>query len=364
VRLCLNLPINSVSFGQVSTLLLRNFFLNKERVDADLFVIGNQIDLSSQDNIDDAFVKWLQEKINNSLKKHDANNPSFKLWHLNGSLEKYSKEQHLFSFYELDSPTEEEINIARNQKSLIFSSQSSVDLFKSNRCDNTHYVPLAFDKYNFKQTNKKYFDDGRIVFNLCGKLEKRKRHEKIIKSWLKKFGNNKKYFLQCSIFNPFLKIEDQEVLISRILNNERYFNISFLGMMQKNSVYNDYLNSANIIIGMSGGEGWGLPEFHSVALGKHGIIMNAHGYKGWANENNSILVNPSNKIDSADGMFFQKNSPFNQGNIYDFEEDDFISACETAIKKVEEDPINKEGLKLQKDFSDKKMFDNIINIIK
>ena len=49
--------------------------------------------------------------------------------------------------------------------------------------------------------------------------------------------------------------------------------------MPTNTAYNDYLNSGDIIIGMSGGEGWGLPEFHSVALGKYGIILNAHAYK-------------------------------------------------------------------------------------
>jgi hypothetical protein len=60
--------------------------------------------------------------------------------------------------------------------------------------------------------------------------------------------------------------------------------------MQSNETYNDYLNSGDIIIAMSGGEGWGLPEFHSLALGKHGVILNAHVYKDWANEENSCLV--------------------------------------------------------------------------
>lgn len=365
MRVCLNLPVNSVSFGQVSTLLLRNFFLKDKEVDTDLFIIGNQVDLSSQEELGSSFTKWLELKINNSLKRHNRNNPTFKLWHLHGSLESFSKEQNLFSFYELDEPTEEEINIVNNQKSVIFSSEFSVKNFKNKGCTNVKYVPLAFDKYNFSQTNKKYFNDGRIVFNLCGKLEKRKRHEKIIKTWLKKFGNDKRYFLQCSIFNPFLKVEDQQKILGNLLNGERPFNISFIGAMQKNAAYNDYLNSANIIIGMSGGEGWGLPEFHSVALGKHGIIMDAHGYKGWANKENSILVKPSSeKIDSTDGMFFQKGSPFNQGSFYDFEEEEFISACEEAIKRAEKNPINSEGLKLQNDFSDEKMFNNILNIIK
>jgi hypothetical protein len=114
--------------------------------------------------------------------------------------------------------------------------------------------------------------------------------------------------------------------------------------MQKNNMYNDFLNSGNIILGMSGGEGWGLPEFQSVAIGKHAVILNAHAYKEWANENNSTLVEPNGKIEAYDGMFFHKDQPFNQGNIFDFDQNDFISACEKSIEKVKpKSPIKNVG---------------------
>ena len=106
-----------------------------------------------------------------------------------------------------------------------------------------------------------------------------------------------------------------------------------------------------------------MPEFQSVALGKHAVILNAHGYKSWANESNAVLVNPSSKIEAYDGTFFQKGQPFNQGNIYDFNEDDFISACDLAIKKVESNRINNAGLKLQEEFSTEKFYSNIISHI-
>jgi len=48
---------------------------------------------------------------------------------------------------------------------------------------------------------------------------------------------------------------------------------------------------------MSGGEGWGLPEFQSVALGKHGVILNSSGYQDWANEKNTVMVQPNGKED-------------------------------------------------------------------
>lgn len=362
MKLALQLPVNSVSFGQISTILLREFFSQK-KINTSLFLIGNNIDLSSQKNITQEFVDWLNSQLKDTLATHKRTDNVFKLWHLNGSFESISNNQTLLSFYELDSPTREEINIARNQKNLIFTSTYTADVFKQSGCDNVKFVPLPFDKYNFNVTNKNYHTDDRIVFNLCGKLEKRKHHKKVIRAWAKKYGNNSKYFLQCAIYNPFIKPEDQQKLIFDMLEGNNYFNISFLGQMQKNELYNDYLNSSNIIIGMSGGEGWGLPEFQSVALGKYGVILNAHAYKDWANKDNSILVNPSGKIEAYDNMFFQKGSIFNQGNIFDFNEDDFISACEIACEKVRLNKINQSGLKLQEKFTTEKFISDVLNIV-
>lgn len=357
----LNIPINGVSFGQTSVLLLRELF--KKKIDLNIIPIGNNIDLSQQDD-DQEFFNWIKQASVSYLKKIKRKDPCFKLWHLNGSLESFSNETTLFSFYELDSPTPEEVNIVNNQKKVIFSSKYSCELFKQMGCSNVEHIPLAFDKYNFKRLDKKYFNDGRITFNLVGKLEKRKHHQKIIRAWIKKFGNNKDYFLQCAIYNPFIKPEDNETLVKSILMGQNYFNIQFLGMLPKNNLYNDYLNSADIIIGMSGGEGWGLPEFQSIALGKHGVILNAHAYKEWADEKNSTLVKPSGKIEVYDNMFFQRGAPFNQGNIFDFDEEEFIFACEKAIEKVKNNKLNEEGLKLQDKFSSENFANNILNTLK
>ena len=361
MNLAFNLPINSVSFGQISTLILRELYNSK--VNVGVLPIGN-VDLSTQSNLTQEFANWLQQSINSSLETFNRKNKIFKLWHLNGSFESYSNEQVLLSFYELDQPTKIELNTVKNNHKVLFSSKETVEVFKNLGCKNVEYIPLAFDKYNFNTIEKKYFVDDRVVFNLVGKLEKRKHHLKLIKLWANKFGNNKKYSLQCCIFNQFMKPEDQNDLVNQALEGKTYFNINFLPFMGQNSIYNDFLNSGNIIIGMSGGEGWGLPEFHSVAMGKHSIIMNAHGYKSWANEDNSVLVEPNSKIEAYDGIFFHKGHPYNQGNIYDFNGDDFVSACELAIKKVEKDKINRAGLKLQDEFSSAKLANNILSHIK
>ena len=359
-QFALHLPVNAVSFGQVSVSILREFY--RRKLEPCLFLIGGQADLSVY-NVDSNFTEWIQNCVNKALKDHKRSHPVFKLWHLNGSLENYSDKQILLTFYELDSPTAEEINIIKNNSKVLVSSEYSKNIFKDVGLTNVEYLPLGFDKDSFHVKNNASILNDRITFNVVGKLEKRKHHAKVIKSWALKYGNNKDYYLNCSVFNHFIKVEDQQKLLANLLDNKKYFNINFLGFMPNNSIYNDYLNSADIIVGMSGGEGWGLPEFNSLCLGKHGVILNAHAYKGWANEDNATLVNPNSKIEAYDGAFFKKGSPYNQGNIFDFNHNDFLSACDTAIEKVKKNRVNEAGLKLQSKFTYEKMVDSILSHI-
>ena len=352
----LNVPINSVSFGQVCTAILKEMY--KKELEPCIFPIGN-LDLSTQED-DKDFSKWIQSNIMKSLSSHKRNTPIFKLWHLNGGMESFSSKQILYTFYELDQPTKEEINIVKNNNKVIFSSNESRDYFDLYGADNSCVIPLGFDKDNFKRKDKEYFSDDRITFNVVGKFEKRKHHHKVIKTWVKRFGNNKKYSLQCAIYNNFVKAEDNQNIVNSIMQGQKPFNVNFLGFMGKNSLYNDFLNSGDIVLAMSGGEGWGLPEFPSVAMGKHAVVLNASSYKDWADETNSVLVKPSGKIPAYDGMFFHEGQPFNQGNIYDFDEDAFVHSCEEAIKRVEAERVNKAGLELQEKFTYEKTTDLIL----
>ncbi len=356
----LHLPLNGVSFGQVSTSLLREF--HQRGVQPSLFTIG-QSNLESQETSKE-FNSWIEFCIQKAFSEYKRETPIFKLWHLNHeSLTSFAKEQTLFTFYELDKPTPIEVNIARNQKHVIVSSNYTKQVFEDHGIKNCSVVPLGFDKHNFHIKKEDYLKD-KIVFNLTGKLEKRKHHKRIIQAWIKKYGKNKDYVLQCAIANPFIKENDFKALISQILDGKTHYNLNFLGIMQKNSLYNDFLNSGNIIIGMSGGEGWGLPEFQSVALGKHAVILNATAYKEWATDSNAVLVEPNGKTEAYDGVFFKKGGAFNQGNIYTFDEDAFIDGCEKAVERYRENPINTAGIALQNDFSYAKTADAIIKIMK
>jgi len=364
MELSCHLPVNRTSFGNVSYGLLRE--IQRRNYNLSYFPIG-QLDLSVF-NADESFQKWMSDAYARGSVKHDHSHRGIKLWHLcapdesgapNGSYSRLNDNTTLLSFYETDSPTELELNVARNFDT-VFSSNYTCEVFKE-RGVKTRYVPLFFDNLHFQTTNKKYYNDDRIVFMVAGKFENRKRHQKIIETWVKRFGNDRRYYLNLAVYNPFFPPELNQHLLLSSMGGNHYWNVNALGYIPSNVAYNDFVNSNNIIIGASGGEGFGLPEFHATALGKHAVILNAHAYKDWANKDNAVMFEPSGKISSVDGVFFKEGSNHNQGQIYDWEPDALVAALETAIKRFESYPVNTAGLALQKQFSVEQTVNGLLN---
>jgi hypothetical protein len=350
-------PINSLSFGNVSLNLMREMF--KRGMTVAHFPIGN-LDASVFNNIDKDFQEWLQASVNNRFKIINKDIPTLQLWHINGSENRITKDHYLLTFYELDSPTDIEKNLVNIHDEVLFSSSHAERSFKSVGCRNTSSVPMGFDP-DFHETGKEYLKD-KIHFGLMGKFEKRKHTAKLLRLWAKKYGNNYNYQLSCCINNSFMKPEQLNSLIGEALEGERYGNINFLPFLKTNAEMNELLNAIDIdLTGLSGAEGWNLPSFNATALGKWSIVLNHTSHKDWANESNSILIEPSGKQDSHDGMFFHKGADFNQGNINTFNDDEVISKMEEAEKKCKQE--NKEGLKLQDLFSYSKTLDSIMSRI-
>jgi hypothetical protein len=345
----INVPLGSVSFGQISYSILRE--IKELGLNPNIFPIGGNVDASAQ-KIEPDFGNWLNNCISKANKTHQRDFPVFRLWHFSQSLESLSNnKQLLYTFWETDQPTAEELNTVKNNRLVALSSQYAVDIFKNNfNCSNVIKLSPGFDKYNFFNTNKKYFDDDRIVFNVIGKVEPlRKSQPKVIQSWIKKYGGNKKYWLHCSIWNVFLSPEQNQKIVQDIMQGQNVPNVMFYPWSPQNAIYNDYLNAADIIIGM-GNESFGLAEHTSLCLGKHAILLNANGYKEYATPENSVLINPNGKVEAND-MFFQKGAQYNQGSFFTWDVDEFLNGCDEAIKRVESNRVNTEGLKLKDKFT-------------
>jgi glycosyltransferase involved in cell wall biosynthesis len=358
MKLLVSAPINALSFGNVSVNILRE--LQKKNIELIFFPIGDKAELDAYDNIDASFVKFLQESTNSRYEKIDKNIPSLKLWHIFGSESRYTKNQSLFTFHEVSEVTTIEKNLLNLQDRIFVSSSYTKSIFELSGIQNVTHVPLGFDK-DFYITNKTYLQD-KIHFGLLGKFENRKNTARIIKIWLKLFGNNPKYQLSCAITNPFMDKAKLQNELLKVLEGKNYNNLNFIPYMQTNSEVNDFLNSIDIDLGgLSGAEGWNLPSFNATALGKWSIVMNATAHRDWATKKNCILIEPTSLKDCYDEIFFKKGQAFNQGKFFDISDEEMEASILQSVSYAKKP--NLEGLKLQDQFTYDKTVETILSTI-
>jgi glycosyltransferase involved in cell wall biosynthesis len=323
-----NVPLNSVSFGQVSLALLREAY--NQKIDCLIFPIG-QPDLSAQ-TPDEGFHRWLEDRIRQAPEKHSRDNRIIKLWHLNGALESFGRDQELITFLETDSVTDVELNIIKNQKTVWVTSLYTKEVMEQYGATNIKHIPLGLDTFHFKKLNKRYYGPGITTIGLGGKFEdKRKAHGQIITALLAKYGNNPKFMFHFAIYNPFFTKEQNESILGQLTQGKKYNNVVWLPFMAKNSEYNDFLNSCDIFLGMSNAEGYDLPVYQAAALGKKIVALNAHVYKDYLNEGNAWMVEPNGKQIAMDGVFFHAGQPFNQGSFFKWDSNEFLSKLDEAI---------------------------------
>ena len=344
-QLALYAPLNNLSFGNVTYNFLKEFY--KRNFSVSLFPIGDGLNISAFDKIDPDFKLWVEGCVKDRHVSVKQDMPTLKMWHIVQGENRITPNQYLYTFYELDQPTETEKNLVSLQTKTIFSSSYARDSFIRGGCANACHVPIGFDE-DFHETGRDYHSD-RVHFVLMGKFEKRKHTAKIIDMWVKKYGNNKDYQLTCCVTNPFFKPEQMQQVLANCLGGKQYFNVNFLPFLNTNSEVNELMNSADIdLTGLSGAEGWNLPAFNMSCLGKWSVVLNSSSHKDWATGDNSILVEPSQKISAVDGAFFRPDQPFNQGNIYDFDPSDAISKIEKAVEKCK--TPNEKGRSLKRTF--------------
>ncbi len=339
------LAINNLSFGSTSIAIIREMF--SRGIIPYIFPIGGGCDLSAQ-KPDEKFNQILQASVNSAPTRTSRKMPSLALWHtVPDSLSSYSStNSQLITFYEGSSPTNMELNVLKNQDKVYVTNRYTQSTFKNFGIDSI-YLPLGFDSHNFNVLEKRPKIDGVTSFLLAGKAEKRKHTYKLLNLWSKKYGNKKEYKLNCCITNGFLKPEHQNQLIGQALEGKAFWNINFIPFSPTNAEYNQVLQSSEIVLAMSGSEGWGLPEAHATALGAWPVALKAHSYLDSLDNSDAIWVNPNGMEPIYDGIFFQQGGPTNQGNIFTFNPEEFYAACDTAINKAK-NGINTKGLDLQK----------------
>lgn len=348
-------PLNNLSFGHVAFNILERLHARKEGVN--LFLRQEPPDLSSF-SCSSVLEKWILDNWGLARGRYSANDPSFSIWHIHGGSEfRVGKRQTLMTFHEVDAMTPYEVNVLKNQDAVLFTSKFSCEVAKQHGVENVTYCPLGFDNIHFKALPR---HDAPIQFAIFGKFEKRKHTENVIKTWCAKFGGKKEFVLNIHVYNTFLSPEQNLNLLLRACDGKKPFNVNIVPYSKTLRELNESLNNADIVLDMSGGEGFSIPSFSAVCLGKHAVVNNCSSLADWAPQGGACLVEPAGKQDVCDDIFFRKENPFGRGNIFGFSPEGFIAGCEQAIEKFKSNPVNDKGLDLQQEFT----YDRTVDIIK
>lgn len=353
---------NSLSFGNISFGITNE--LSNRNIETNVFPIGGNVDISAFDKASENYKQYLQNGVNNAIKKYKKNIPYLKIWHIAQSWHKISEPSYLLTFHELDQLSDIEVNILNSYSKIFVTSTFSKQVFEDYGVKTpVIYVPMGFDSVHYSRLNKpRPLGDNIIIHGIFGKVEKRKRTQQTIRAWIKKYGGNHNHRLHLHINNPFYKPEEMNGIFNQIFEGQRPpFNVTIFGFQPTNTLMNECYNAIDIVIDMSGGESIGLGPLTSIAIGKHGIINNNSGMKDWAKLVDCVKIQPKGKEPAEDGKFFGGNgSPFNFGNIYTYDDDEFIAGLEEVVKKFEQNPVNESGFKLQEEYSYKKGVDIIL----
>jgi glycosyltransferase involved in cell wall biosynthesis len=356
--------INPLSFGYITNGIAKELW--KRNINFNFLPIAGNLDWSPFDKENNEYKQYITNSASTFVKKFSINNPAFKIWHINDSWKKMSKnDNYLLTFHELDQLTDEETNILNSFDKVFVTSKFSKSIFEDFGIKpKVSYIPMGVDTEIFYDLKKPRPFQDIIVFGIFGKFEKRKRSMQTIQAWAKKYGNDIRYKLHLYVTNPFCKPEEMNAIYSQVFDNKpKPFNIDIFPYLPTNSHLNSAYNDTDIILDMSGGESISLGSLNCVSMGKYAVVNWNTGIKDWATEENSIIVKPNGKEPCYDGKFFIQGTPFNAGNIYTYDTEDFINGCETAIYKFKANPVNENGKKLQETYSFKVGTDELLKEI-
>ncbi len=343
-------PLAPTSLGQMSMGVLAELY--EREIFPNIFPIG-PIDLSCF-NAPQGFAEWLKSCLDKSILKFNRRDPSIKIWHINDSHKRISDKSRLWLAHETNQLTGFEQNILKQHDSILVTSHYAKEVFKNGGIE-AEICPNYFDARSILPV-KIHKDESYTQWGLIGKFEKRKHTGLITKLWCQKFGGDKNHRLVLSVFNIFLMrdvpVEHHQEHMRRIVESNigaaLPWNVELVPFQNIEEMSQTYQNIDIDLSGISGAEGFGLPAFNNLCLGKKSIVLDAHAHKDFATAENAVLVEPNGMIDIFDEVFFGRNG-FNQGEMFTFSESDVLAAMDEVLTR--EEPNKKAAEELKNKFS-------------
>lgn len=210
-----------------------------------------------------------------------------------------------FPIFELDNFNSAEINDLQQADEIIVCSQWAKNVLNQFIEKPIHVVPLGYNPkvFKFSKTHQNQFE-ARTVFLNIGKWEHRKCHTELAHLFRSAFSPLDNVLLLMCPHNFFLPPEENERLkneYKKVLGDQ----VVFYDRLESQFELANVESLADCHIGLSHSEGFGLPNFESLVLGKEVILTDYAGHTEYANKNNSRLVSIDKLEPAVDGIWFK-----------------------------------------------------------
>lgn len=351
-KLNLHCPINTTSYGYVSSHFLKNIYGHYDLRHIPI----------SENQPDDDLKDYLSKPLNSGFLHKDAT--TLKIWHQH-DLYTYTRPNIGFPIFELDRFNDRERHSLSYPDFLFVCSEWAKDVVSSFVDKEICVVPLGYDENIFKPDE---FDNKNVtIFANFGKFEVRKGHDVLLKAFNLAFEKDDNVALVMMPTNYFLTGERHEQWISSYKHSKLGDKIEFVPRLKTQSMVYNIMKQVHCGVFPARAEGWNLEALEMLACGKHLIISNCTGHTEFVNAENSMLIDMDKKEPAHDPPFF-----FGQGDWYSFEQtqvDQLVEHLRSFHKKnmFGEISINSKGIKDSSNFtwskSSRKLIDTIDKVV-
>lgn len=293
MNITLNAPINKLSYGYVSTYILKELSKNNT---VSLFPIGN-IEFEPQHK--DCILQALD-----NAKSFDYNAPCIRIYHQFSLAEMPKCSKRIgFPIFELDTFKHlEKHHLSSCDELFVCSSWAKEVCINNGITIPIHVVPLGVDTKTFVPSVASI---KTTTFLNIGKWEIRKGHDILIEAFKRAFstdaGSTDDVLLIMCCENPFLTVEGR-MAWERTYKNPK---IRIVPRLQKHSDVAKLMSMADCGIFPSRAEGWNLEALEMLASGKKLIITDYSAHTEFCSSDNAMLVDIDDVEPAVDNIWFR-----------------------------------------------------------
>jgi len=347
-------PINTLGYGYAGLNFTKQLYRKNQRTT--LYPIANKVE-----PVDDTGI--VNACLSNAA-NHNPEYPCVKIWHQHDLMQRVGRGKYFgFPIFELNKFSPHERVSLHHCDEIIVCSNWAKDIivretkFKDSQ---VHVVPLGVDTEIFKPVPV----SGRstTVFFNCGKWEKRKGHDLLLRVFNEIFTEDDDVELWIMAENPFIgKMNDEWTNLYK--NSPLGHKIRVIPRQKTHQDVYNIMRLADCGVFPSKAEGWNLEVLEMMAIGKPVITTAYSAHTEFCNKDNSMLIDIENLETAFDGIFFKGDVGF-WAEMADNQIDQLKSYMLETHKKKQSGKleVNSEGIKTGAQFSWENATQELINV--